>query len=70
MPKYVIEEIINRIPSLTTAVRHFVLFAKRIGRLPSTMPSVRKNILGRGPEGRILRKKTFIKLKEIYTDDQ
>ena len=73
MPRYVTGERINisnyKIPSLTTAVRHFVLFAKRNGRLPSTMPSVRKNILGRGPEGRILRKKTFIKLKKIYTDD-
>ena len=42
VPRYVTGERINisnyKIPSLTTAVRHFVLFAKRIGRLPSTMP--------------------------------
>ena len=68
MPRYVTEEIINinKIPSLTTAVRHFVLFAKKLGGYQAHA-LFRKNILGRGPEGRILRKKIFIKLKKnIY----
>lgn len=64
MPRYVTEEIINinKIPSLTTAVRHFVLFAKRLGGYQAQCPRSQK-YLGRGPEGRILRKKTFIKLE-------
>lgn len=68
MPKYVIEEIINRIPSLTTAVRHFVLFAKRLGGYQAQCPRSQK-YFREGSRRKNIKKDNIHKVGKKYTDD-
>ena len=70
MPRYVIEEIINinKIPSLTTAVRHFVLFAKRLGGYQAKCPRSQK-YFREGSRRKNIKKENIHKIGKKYTDD-
>ena len=70
MPRYVIEEIINinKIPSLTTAVRHFVLFAKKLGGYQGQCPRSQK-YFREGSRRKNIKKDNIHKVGKKYTDD-